>query len=387
LNTVTIFTLDFFEDVQVAWSGIQWFGINIAQPAASFLEDILLTLTIRPLAYSVAFFKVFVEKTAKFVYKLCLGVVLAVPSVFALFVAFIYKTFDVDAIKHRVHVWMCRWVYLPIWYVVYFLVNYGEKLVVEYIPGAYHAFVRFTGRIFSKTLVLLDIAYNYLKLGAIYSYQYGEKLFKFIVEYIPYAHKKALIISKNVYHWMKINIFPWFGNLRVIFYVIPLNISKDVYALVRDYVFSQDSFIGRNSRVIIRFAKHVGEVTFSHIIQIGQWVKTIVMNMLKVIIPHVMVVSKKIINTLQVLSSKLYEIIKPICIKEMDYMTEWVKKEFHHLSLMMKDLLKELGIKINESATSLYQSIINQNKKLHQSYESKKEFNKEFIYKNNKKEN
>jgi len=387
LNTFTIFSLDFFEDVQVAWSGIQWFGINIAQPAASFLEDILLTLTIRPLAYSVAFFKVFVEKTAKLVYKLCLGVILAIPSVFAFFVAFIYKTFDVDAIKHRVHVWMCRWVYLPIWYVVYFLVNYGEKLVVEYIPGAYHALMRVAGRIFSKILALLGITYNYLKLGVFYSYQYSGKLFKFIVEYIPYAHKKALDISKDVYHWIKMNIFPWFGNLRVIFYVIPLNISKDIYALVRDYAYSQDSFIGRNSRVIIRFAKHVGEIIFSHIIQISQWVKTIVMNMLKAIIPHVMVVSQKVMNILQVLSSKLYEVIKPICIKEMDNMTEWLKKEFHHLNLLMKDLLKDLGIKINESTTSLYQSIINQNKKLHQSYESKKEFNKEFIYKNDKKEN
>jgi len=382
LNTLTIFTLDFFEDVQVVWSGIQWFGINIAQPAASFLEDVFLTLTVRPLAYSVAFLKVFIEKTAKLVYKLCVGIVLAVPSIFAFIKAFIYKTFDVDAIKHRVHVWMCRWVYLPIWYVVYFLVNYGEKLVIEYIPNAYHALARLTGRIFSKSIVLLGVSYDYFKLGAFYTYQYAERAFKFIVEFIPFAHRMALEFSKNVYQWMNIYILPWFDTLKIIFYVIPLNIGKDVYALVRDYVISQDSLIGRNTRVIIRFSKHVGEIIFSHIIQVGQWIKTLVMSMLNIIVPHVLAVSKNIINILQELSSKLYEVIKPICIKEMDYMTEWSKKEFHHLSLLMKDLLKELGVKINENATSIYQSIINQNKKLHQSYESKKEFNKEFLYKN-----
>jgi len=127
LNTITIFTLDFFEDVQVAWSGIQWFGINIAQPAASFLEDVFLTLTIRPLAYSVAFFKILMEKLVKAIYKLCIAFILVIPSLVSIVSIYIYKTFNLEAVKHAIHVWMCRWVYLPIWYVVYFLVNYGEK--------------------------------------------------------------------------------------------------------------------------------------------------------------------------------------------------------------------------------------------------------------------
>jgi len=382
INTFTIFTLDFFEDVQVAWSGIQWFGINIAQPAASFLEDVLLTLTIRPLAYSLAFFKVFIEKTAKLIYNLIIGTILFIPTLFSMFIVFIYKTFNIDAMRHRIHIWMCRWVYLPLWYVVDFSINCAEKIVINYIPGIYNTITGICSYIFSKLVTLFNISVEYIKVGTIYIYLIAEKSFNFIVEYIPYAHKKSMKVSKKIYNWMKVNIFPWFNSLHHVFYVIPLNISKNTYFLIRDHIFSENSFIGKNSRILMRFTRHLGDVTFSHMITVGQIVKTFLVNMLKVLMPHVVDVSKKIITMLRELSLNIYVTIKPICIKEMEIMTQWIEKEFKQFSIFMKNLLKELSLKIQETATLIHQNIISENKKLHQSYENKKEFNKEILHKN-----
>jgi hypothetical protein len=382
INTLTIFTLDFFEDVQVAWSGIQWFGINIAQPAASFLEDVLLTMTIRPLAYSLAFLKVFIEKSAKLTYKFIIGTILFIPTIFSMLTVFIYKTFNIDALKHRVHEWMCRWVYLPLWYVADFLINCLEKIVIDYIPKIYNAFIKMGSYFFSKLVSLYNITMEYLKLGIYYIYQFAEKAFNFIVEFIPYAHKKSMKLSKKIYNWMKVNIFPWFDTVHHIFYVIPLNMSKKAFALVGNHVFSENSFIGKNSRILMRSTRHLGEVVFSHMIQAGQVVKTSLISMLKVIMPHVVDVSKKIIIMLKELSLNIYVAIKPICMKEMDIMAQWAEKEFNQFSIFMKNLLKELSLKIQETATLIHQNIISENKKLHQSYENKKEFNKEFLHKN-----
>ncbi|ORX78875.1 hypothetical protein BCR32DRAFT_294788 [Anaeromyces robustus] len=381
LNTLTLFTLDFFEDVQVAWSGIQWFGINIAQPAASFLEDVLLTLTIRPLAYAVAFSKVLLEKLVKAIYKLCIAFILVLPSLISMVSIYTYKTFNLASVKHTIHVWMCRWVYLPIWYVVYFLVNYGEKLVVEYIPTAYHAFLRFGSYVLSKLGKLLELGWTYLKIGSIYGFQYTDKFLKFLVEYIPYAHKRSMSLSKKVYHWLKENVFPYVDTLYYMFYEIPMNISKRLYIFLKIYVYSEDSFIGKNSRVVMRTSKHLGEVTFSHMIQIGQSMKTFTMNMLKVIMPHVLEVSKKIMNLSYDIMVKFFNVLKPICQKEIEVITYWTEKGFQQLSIAIKQFLKELKFKIDENTTLIYQAIVKENKKLHQSYESKKEFNKEFLKK------
>jgi len=356
--------------------------INIAQPAASFLEDVLLTLTIRPLAYSLAFFKVFIEKTAKLIYNLIIGTILFIPTLFSMFIVFIYKTFNIDAMRHRIHIWMCRWVYLPLWYVVDFSINCAEKIVINYIPGIYNTITGICSYIFSKLVTLFNISVEYIKVGTIYIYLIAEKSFNFIVEYIPYAHKKSMKVSKKIYNWMKVNIFPWFNSLHHVFYVIPLNISKNTYFLIRDHIFSENSFIGKNSRILMRFTRHLGDVTFSHMITVGQIVKTFLVNMLKVLMPHVVDVSKKIITMLRELSLNIYVTIKPICIKEMEIMTQWIEKEFKQFSIFMKNLLKELSLKIQETATLIHQNIISENKKLHQSYENKKEFNKEILHKN-----
>jgi len=381
LNTITIFTLDFFEDVQVAWSGIQWFGINIAQPAASFLEDVFLTLTIRPLAYSVAFFKILMEKLVKAIYKLCIAFILVIPSLVSIVSIYIYKTFNLEAVKHAIHVWMCRWVYLPIWYVVYFLVNYGEKLVIEYIPAAYHSFLRFGSYCLTKLGILFTLGWKYLKIGSIYGYQYAEKFLKFLVEYIPYAHKRSMSLSKKIYQWLKENVFPYIDTLYYMFYEVPMNIGKSLYTLIKSYVYSEDSFIGRNSRIVIRSSKHLGEITFSHMIQIGQYVKTFMINMLKVVMPHVLEVSKKIMNASYDITVKFFNVLTPICQKEIEMIKYWTEKGLEQLGIIIKQLLKELKVKIDENATFIYEAIVRENKKLHQSYENKKEFNKEFLHK------
>jgi len=389
-NTIAIFTLDFFEDVQVAWSGIQWFGINIAQPAASFMEDVLLTLTIRPLAYSVAFFKVLVEKTVKLLYKCVISLALILPSLLSIAFVYvyqkiyqkIYQKFNLEKLKHVIHVWMCRWVYLPIWYVVYFSVNYGEKLVVDYIPRAYHSFLRLMVYVFSKLVVIFNIVLEYLKLGLIRTYQILNSIYKFLIEYIPYAHKKAMKLSKDSYKWMKLNIFPWIDTIKYVIYDIPLNISKSIYLFIKMNIYSEDSIIGKNSRVVIKYSKQLGEIVLVNIIQVGQYIKTFAINILRIVIPHVLEVSQKIISILNSFSIKLYNVMKPICKKEMEFVVEFSEKEFKQLGILINSILKELKKKINEQATSIYQAIINENKKLHQSYASKKEFNKEFLHKN-----
>jgi len=299
-----------------------------------------------------------------------------------MFIVFIYKTFNIDAMRHRIHIWMCRWVYLPLWYVVDFSINCAEKIVINYIPGIYNTITGICSYIFSKLVTLFNISVEYIKVGTIYIYLIAEKSFNFIVEYIPYAHKKSMKVSKKIYNWMKVNIFPWFNSLHHVFYVIPLNISKNTYFLIRDHIFSENSFIGKNSRILMRFTRHLGDVTFSHMITVGQIVKTFLVNMLKVLMPHVVDVSKKIITMLRELSLNIYVTIKPICIKEMEIMTQWIEKEFKQFSIFMKNLLKELSLKIQETATLIHQNIISENKKLHQSYENKKEFNKEILHKN-----
>ncbi|KAL6598762.1 hypothetical protein U3516DRAFT_644484 [Neocallimastix sp. 'constans'] len=381
-NTLAIFTLDFFEDVQVAWSGIQWFGINIAQPAASFMEDVLLTLTIRPLAYSVAFFKILVEKTVKLLYKCVISLALILPSLLSIAFVYIYQKFNLAKLKHAMHVWLSRWVYLPIWYVVYFLVNYGEKLVVDYIPRAYHSFLRLMIYVFSKLVIIFNIIMEYLKLGLISSYQILYNIYKFTVEYIPYAHKKAMKLSKDTYKWMKLNIFPWIDTIKYIVYDIPLNISKNIYQFIKMNIYSEDSIIGKNSRVVIKYSKHLGEIIFENLVQAGQYIKTFTINILRIVSPHVIDASQKIISILNSLSIKFYNTIKPVCKKEIEFMVQFSEKEFKQLSILINDFLKELKVKINEKAALIYQAIINENKKLHQSYASKKEFNKEFLHKN-----
>lgn len=381
INTITIFTLDFFEDVQVAWSGIQWFGINIAQPAASFLEDILLTLTIRPLAYSIAFFKVLIEKTAILIYKGIIALALLLPSLISIASIYIYKKFNLERLRRIIHRWMCRWVYLPLWYIVYFAVNYGEKLVIDYIPRAYHACLRLMTYLFSKLVILFNILMEYLKVGLIYTYQFLEKVFNFVAEYIPYAHKRALKLSKDIYKWMKLNVFPWIDTFKHIFYDLPLSIGKSTFIFVKTHVFSEDSFIGKNSRIVIKLSKQLGEFIFTYMVQIGLFLKTFMVNMLNIIAPHVVVISQKIIDILHELSIKLYDTLKPICKKEMEFMIQLAEKEFNQLGILIKNLLKELKQKIGEIATYIHQSLISENKKLHQSYASKKEFNKEFLHK------
>jgi len=383
LNIITIFTLDFFEDVQLAWSGIQWFGINIAQPAASYMEDILLTLTIRPLAYSIAFFKVLIEKTAILIYKGVIALALLLPSLISIVSIYLYKKLNMQAVKRVVHKWMCRWVYLPIWYVVYFVVNYGEKLVIDYIPRAYHTCIRLIPKLYTKLVVLCNILLKYTKIGLVHIYQFLEKTYIFTVEYIPYAHKKSLKLSKDIYQWIKLNIFPWIDTFKYIFYDLPLNMSKYIFTFIKTHVYSDDSFIGKSLRIIIKYSKLLGEQIFSYMMNIGKLLNTFTVSMLKIITPYIANVSQKTSNILCELSVKLYDVLKPVCKKEMDFISQLAKKELIQLSILLNNLLKELKQKISEITNLMYQSLINEKKKLHQSYVSKKEFNKEFLNKNN----
>ncbi|ORX41500.1 hypothetical protein BCR36DRAFT_311211 [Piromyces finnis] len=119
-------------------------------------------------------------------------------------------------------------------------------------------------------------------------------------------------------------------------------------------------------------------------IQVGKFIKTFLINVLNIVTPQTINISKKIISLLQKFSLKIYIAVKPIFLKELDIMAKWTEKEVNQINIAIKNFLKDLKLKINEYTTLIYQSIVSENKKLHQSYKNKKEFNKEFIHNKNK---
>lgn len=377
LHTLVLFSKDLFEDVQLAWTGVKWFGINIGKPAASLAEEIFLSVFIRPTAYTALFMYVLVKDVLKLVGKSMLALLVLLPTLGSMIFYFIYEKLQMKSVVHLLHQGLCRFILLPLWYIVDFFVRQGENLVCVYLPKVWGTVQRGLTHVYQKLHVVTTKALTLLAR----KWQEGitglRRLSQNTLHFLSLVHQSSARMSKQFYDWIRHYVFPVVSVVYTHTWVLFKTVFRETITFLSQYCLSAESFVGKSLRQACRLIlsstqklwalgqvawldlKNGAEKTVNWLLpytrQLVQWGLTWINTTLihQILLPFLYAQGR----LLSELTQNLYQVLVTLVQRGQAYLTEGLMASYQYLTQVNKDLTVSL--------------------------QSKKQFNEEYLKKEN----